>query len=240
MNRADVNPYSTSEVCLIYTGYFYLNVPKHCVLLNAPLVNSTLCWALCWALCWLLGIVQHSVNQALFAGWSQQRNVRLSFNISTANISRLHLEFQVRHLYLNRCYCYQTVLYEAEEQVRINRKALPQYLDSLSYFNKQYTHRICLLTVPQSLNPLPLLHSTVPSEPLLCKFADGGQKKRQSMGRYLQHGRPWTRDGETVSSHWDSKQPAMVPVASHFIKAVQVIFYSIKYNNVKAKMSVLF
>uniref|UniRef100_A0A674BY20 RRM domain-containing protein n=1 Tax=Salmo trutta TaxID=8032 RepID=A0A674BY20_SALTR len=37
----------------------------------------------------------------------------------------------------------------------------------------------------------------VPSEPLLCKFADGGQKKRQSMGRYLQHGRPWTRDGET-------------------------------------------
>uniref|UniRef100_A0A4W5JR25 RNA binding motif, single stranded interacting protein 2b n=1 Tax=Hucho hucho TaxID=62062 RepID=A0A4W5JR25_9TELE len=37
----------------------------------------------------------------------------------------------------------------------------------------------------------------VPSEPLLCKFADGGQKKRQSQGKYLQHGRPWTRDGET-------------------------------------------
>uniref|UniRef100_A0AAQ5YQM5 RNA binding motif, single stranded interacting protein 2b n=1 Tax=Amphiprion ocellaris TaxID=80972 RepID=A0AAQ5YQM5_AMPOC len=34
----------------------------------------------------------------------------------------------------------------------------------------------------------------VPSEPLLCKFADGGQKKRQSQGKY---GRPWTRDGET-------------------------------------------
>lgn len=39
----------------------------------------------------------------------------------------------------------------------------------------------------------------VPSEPLLCKFADGGQKKRQSQGKYLQNGRPWTRDGETVS-----------------------------------------
>uniref|UniRef100_A0A3Q2WF92 RNA binding motif, single stranded interacting protein 2b n=1 Tax=Haplochromis burtoni TaxID=8153 RepID=A0A3Q2WF92_HAPBU len=38
-----------------------------------------------------------------------------------------------------------------------------------------------------------------PSEPLLCKFADGGQKKRQSQGKYLQNGRPWTRDGETVS-----------------------------------------
>uniref|UniRef100_A0AAX7TP48 RRM domain-containing protein n=1 Tax=Astatotilapia calliptera TaxID=8154 RepID=A0AAX7TP48_ASTCA len=36
-----------------------------------------------------------------------------------------------------------------------------------------------------------------PSEPLLCKFADGGQKKRQSQGKYLQNGRPWTRDGET-------------------------------------------
>nr|XP_043894694.1 RNA-binding motif, single-stranded-interacting protein 2-like isoform X1 [Solea senegalensis] len=37
----------------------------------------------------------------------------------------------------------------------------------------------------------------VPSEPLLCKFADGGQKKRQSQGKYLQNGRIWTRDGET-------------------------------------------
>uniref|UniRef100_A0A3B3DQ94 RNA binding motif, single stranded interacting protein 2b n=1 Tax=Oryzias melastigma TaxID=30732 RepID=A0A3B3DQ94_ORYME len=36
-----------------------------------------------------------------------------------------------------------------------------------------------------------------PSEPLLCKFADGGQKKRQSQGKYLQSGRPWTRDGES-------------------------------------------
>ncbi|KAL6483430.1 hypothetical protein MHYP_G00083020 [Metynnis hypsauchen] len=37
----------------------------------------------------------------------------------------------------------------------------------------------------------------VPTEPLLCKFADGGQKKRQNPGKYLQNGRPWTRDGET-------------------------------------------
>ncbi|KAM9343522.1 RNA-binding motif, single-stranded-interacting protein 2b isoform 2-T2 [Pholidichthys leucotaenia] len=36
----------------------------------------------------------------------------------------------------------------------------------------------------------------VPSEPLLCKFADGGQKKRQSQGKYLQNGRTW-RDGES-------------------------------------------
>ncbi|XP_030632037.1 RNA-binding motif, single-stranded-interacting protein 2 [Chanos chanos] len=37
----------------------------------------------------------------------------------------------------------------------------------------------------------------VPTEPLLCKFADGGQKKRQNQGKYLQNGRPWARDGET-------------------------------------------
>ncbi|XP_067287181.1 RNA-binding motif, single-stranded-interacting protein 2 isoform X2 [Pseudorasbora parva] len=37
----------------------------------------------------------------------------------------------------------------------------------------------------------------VPTEPLLCKFADGGQKKRQNQSKYLQNGRPWHRDGDT-------------------------------------------
>ncbi|XP_073769392.1 RNA-binding motif, single-stranded-interacting protein 1 isoform X4 [Danio rerio] len=36
-----------------------------------------------------------------------------------------------------------------------------------------------------------------PSEPLLCKFADGGQKKRQSQNKYVQNGRGWGRDGES-------------------------------------------
>ncbi|XP_028436177.1 RNA-binding motif, single-stranded-interacting protein 3 isoform X2 [Perca flavescens] len=38
---------------------------------------------------------------------------------------------------------------------------------------------------------------TAPAEPLLCKFADGGQKKRQTQVKYPQNGRPWTRDGES-------------------------------------------
>ncbi|XP_016119046.1 RNA-binding motif, single-stranded-interacting protein 2-like, partial [Sinocyclocheilus grahami] len=38
----------------------------------------------------------------------------------------------------------------------------------------------------------------VPTEPLLCKFADGGQKKRQNQGKYHQNGRQWPREGETV------------------------------------------
>lgn len=39
----------------------------------------------------------------------------------------------------------------------------------------------------------------MPTEPLLVKFADGGQKKRQNQGKYLQNGRPWARDGDTVT-----------------------------------------
>ncbi|XP_047670525.1 RNA-binding motif, single-stranded-interacting protein 1 isoform X2 [Tachysurus fulvidraco] len=35
-----------------------------------------------------------------------------------------------------------------------------------------------------------------PTEPLLCKFADGGQKKRQSQNKYVPNGRTWAREGE--------------------------------------------
>ncbi|RLV85278.1 hypothetical protein DV515_00016123 [Chloebia gouldiae] len=34
-------------------------------------------------------------------------------------------------------------------------------------------------------------------DPLLCKFADGGQKKRQSQGKFVSNGRAWARDGDT-------------------------------------------
>ncbi|XP_064025831.1 RNA-binding motif, single-stranded-interacting protein 3 isoform X2 [Pogoniulus pusillus] len=37
---------------------------------------------------------------------------------------------------------------------------------------------------------------SAPTEPLLCKFADGGQKKRQNQSKYTQNGRPWPREGE--------------------------------------------
>ncbi|XP_072253211.1 RNA-binding motif, single-stranded-interacting protein 1 [Leuresthes tenuis] len=36
-----------------------------------------------------------------------------------------------------------------------------------------------------------------PSEPLLCKFADGGQKKRLSLNKFSQNGRAWARDGDS-------------------------------------------
>ncbi|NXY05254.1 RBMS3 protein, partial [Pteruthius melanotis] len=39
-----------------------------------------------------------------------------------------------------------------------------------------------------------------PTEPLLCKFADGGQKKRQNQSKYTQNGRPWPREGEVSAT----------------------------------------
>ncbi|XP_041858398.1 RNA-binding motif, single-stranded-interacting protein 1 [Melanotaenia boesemani] len=36
-----------------------------------------------------------------------------------------------------------------------------------------------------------------PSEPLLCKFADGGQKKRLSQCKFNQNGRTWVRDSDS-------------------------------------------
>ncbi|KAM8966273.1 RNA-binding motif, single-stranded-interacting protein 3 isoform 7-T7 [Pelodytes ibericus] len=61
-----------------------------------------------------------------------------------------------------------------------------------------------------------------PPEPLLCKFADGGQKKRQNQSKYTQNGRPWPREGE-------SKITGMAltydPTA-----AMQNGFYSSPYN----------
>ncbi|XP_059727739.1 RNA-binding motif, single-stranded-interacting protein 2 isoform X2 [Haemorhous mexicanus] len=44
-----------------------------------------------------------------------------------------------------------------------------------------------------------------PPDPLLCKFADGGQKKRQSQGKFVSGGRAWARDGDagTVTLAYD-------------------------------------
>uniref|UniRef100_A0A2K5RA17 RNA binding motif single stranded interacting protein 2 n=1 Tax=Cebus imitator TaxID=2715852 RepID=A0A2K5RA17_CEBIM len=38
-----------------------------------------------------------------------------------------------------------------------------------------------------------------PPDPLLCKFADGGPKKRQNQGKFVQNGRAWPRNGDMGS-----------------------------------------
>uniref|UniRef100_A0AAQ4RST9 RNA binding motif, single stranded interacting protein 2b n=1 Tax=Gasterosteus aculeatus aculeatus TaxID=481459 RepID=A0AAQ4RST9_GASAC len=61
----------------------------------------------------------------------------------------------------------------------------------------------------------------VPPEPLLCKFADGGQKKRQSQGKYLQNGRPWTRDGERRTD---------ADLRPHHGSAERVLLFSLRHR----------
>lgn len=80
---------------------------------------------------------------------------------------------------------------------------------------------------------------TAPSEPLLCKFADGGQKKRQTQVKYPQNGRAWTREGEVshkrVISHKEVKNkkrnnavwplPFFFSEIATFLKPVDFIFF---------------
>ncbi|XP_041700344.1 RNA-binding motif, single-stranded-interacting protein 1-like isoform X3 [Coregonus clupeaformis] len=63
----------------------------------------------------------------------------------------------------------------------------------------------------------------VPLEPLLCKFADGGQKKRQSQYKYVQNGRAWARDG-------DARLAGMTLTYDTTTAAMQNGFYASPYS----------
>lgn len=54
----------------------------------------------------------------------------------------------------------------------------------------------CFYFLTEQISIFLLTSCVAPAEPLLCKFADGGQKKRQTQVKYPQNGRPWTREGE--------------------------------------------
>uniref|UniRef100_A0A674EWS3 RNA binding motif single stranded interacting protein 1 n=1 Tax=Salmo trutta TaxID=8032 RepID=A0A674EWS3_SALTR len=64
---------------------------------------------------------------------------------------------------------------------------------------------------------------TVPLEPLLCKFADGGQKKRQSQYKFLQNSRAWARDG-------DARLAGMTLTYDTTTAAMQNGFYASPYS----------
>ena len=49
---------------------------------------------------------------------------------------------------------------------------------------------------------------TAPAEPLLCKFADGGQKKRQSHNKFVPSERGWLREGEWLVSEGSEVAPS--------------------------------
>ncbi|MED6266710.1 RNA-binding motif, single-stranded-interacting protein 1, partial [Characodon lateralis] len=62
-----------------------------------------------------------------------------------------------------------------------------------------------------------------PSEPLLCKFADGGQKKRQSNHKFGQNGRAWGRD-------MDSRLTGMTLTYDPSTAAMQNGFFPAPYS----------
>ncbi|XP_040405050.1 RNA-binding motif, single-stranded-interacting protein 3 isoform X3 [Cygnus olor] len=74
---------------------------------------------------------------------------------------------------------------------------LPEFLLVCCRGIKPPIAEICLCRA-WFLHPFPSssLTQKTPTEPLLCKFADGGQKKRQNQSKYTQNGRPWPREGE--------------------------------------------
>ncbi|XP_034849293.1 RNA-binding motif, single-stranded-interacting protein 3 isoform X7 [Mirounga leonina] len=71
-----------------------------------------------------------------------------------------------------------------------------------------------------------------PSEPLLCKFADGGQKKRQNQSKYTQNGRPWPREGEVLRGRTVPRQNHEAGMALTYdpTAAIQNGFYSSPYS----------
>lgn len=84
-----------------------------------------------------------------------------------------------------------------------------------SWSCRRWCPNLCVAALTAAFS-LPCVTPPVPTEPLLCKFADGGQKKRQNQGKYLQNGRPWARDGDTVSESLSKKEtPKHELPASH-------------------------
>lgn len=55
---------------------------------------------------------------------------------------------------------------------------------------------------------------------LLCKFVDGGQKKRQNLNKYIFNGRLWYREGEV----------GMIFIYDLIIVVIQNGFYFLLYS----------
>lgn len=73
----------------------------------------------------------------------------------------------------------------------INLQSLASWVKRLN--RRDWQQHVVLKTV-LSQYVLYISLSLAASEPLLCKFADGGQKKRQSHHKFGQNGRAWGRD----------------------------------------------
>eukprot|EP00064_Thunnus_orientalis_P003997 superscaffoldBa00000350_g4008 len=79
---------------------------------------------------------------------------------------------------------------------------------------------------------------TAPAEPLLCKFADGGQKKRQTQVKYPQNGRPWTREGESTDTLGSIGHSNTAWRMKHVLSRFYSSPYSISTNRMIAQTSI--
>ncbi|KAK2505262.1 hypothetical protein MC885_001928 [Smutsia gigantea] len=76
---------------------------------------------------------------------------------------------------------------------------------------------------------------SAPTEPLLCKFADGGQKKRQNPNKYIPNGRPWHREGEVrLAGMTLTYDPATAAIQNGFYPSP----YSIATNRMITQTSI--
>ncbi|XP_053327879.1 RNA-binding motif, single-stranded-interacting protein 1 isoform X5 [Spea bombifrons] len=86
------------------------------------------------------------------------------------------------------------------------------------------------------IKPLPGV--SAPTEPLLCKFADGGQKKRQNQNKYVQNGRAWPREGEVRLAGMTLTYDPTAAIQNGYVRRFYPSPYSIATNRMITQTSI--
>ncbi|KAM3917583.1 RNA-binding motif, single-stranded-interacting protein 1 isoform 5-T7 [Leptodactylus fuscus] len=79
---------------------------------------------------------------------------------------------------------------------------------------------------------------SAPTEALLCKFADGGQKKRQTQNKYVQNGRAWPREGEVRLAGMTLTYDPTAAIQNGYVRRFYPQPYSIATNRMITQTSI--
>ncbi|KAG8559838.1 hypothetical protein GDO81_017473 [Engystomops pustulosus] len=79
---------------------------------------------------------------------------------------------------------------------------------------------------------------SAPTEALLCKFADGGQKKRQTQNKYVQNGRAWPREGEVRLAGMTLTYDPTAAIQNGYVRRFYPPPYSIATNRMITQTSI--
>ncbi|XP_075036877.1 RNA-binding motif, single-stranded-interacting protein 1 isoform X5 [Mixophyes fleayi] len=79
---------------------------------------------------------------------------------------------------------------------------------------------------------------SAPTEALLCKFADGGQKKRQTQNKYVQNGRAWPREGEVRLAGMTLTYDPTAAIQNGYVRRFYPSPYSIATNRMITQTSI--